>query len=153
MRQVVLGAMALAFVVHSAAWAGNVLIVTRSNAFVDQRDNDAHLIPLNEDGWTAISFKTSRTGNMVLTYNANCSVRGNGDGKAFLQISVLVDGKTALPFPWLLLCSESPTYISAVRTVEVHLGNTDGWHAVKILGQGIGTTEWGITDSVLSIQK
>ncbi len=108
-------------------------------------DNLSHFVPLNNAGATTfVFFTTANNTRVVITYNAECSVRGPVAASidanfAWLDLDILVDGVAAAPSSDdNAFCTDHgnhllANWVSAATTV-VYTVPLAGFHRVQVRG-------------------
>lgn len=119
-----------------------LLAESRTDVFVVD-DGPPEAMPLDEDGNTELSFKTTKKGVVVITYNAECAA--SGPAGQWIGLEILVNGKKTYPKGSQTenaFCSSSggpEIYTMVSRQAYIQLGK--GTHTVQVLTsrQGIST--------------
>jgi hypothetical protein len=122
---------------------------TNGNPFSIQ-DGAAHLIPLQSNGNTTLTFKTTTANQkVIIQFNAECSVSGVDDD-TWLDIDILVDGVAAPPsdgdnaFCTSLAGHAGSRWVSAV-TNGVAVVRSPGTHTLQVRG-AFGFGHWSSGD-------
>jgi len=142
----------------AGAMAKTVLALATRAADFDAAMNKADL-PLNDNGDTSISFRTTLNNTRVyITYNGKCGATGGSGG--WLSLLITVDGNNTDPnngeqFAMCgIVSSSQPLFTSGTRmvTTVVPLAGT---HTVVVTGSGTttGVNHMWFGESFLTVSK